>query len=91
MAPIHSEAFELVQLSRPETPTERTAENVQKPSVLDVSAEAEVNELSIGAAVSTQQNVLQLDVAMDDIDAVHILHLVALYEFRSTRDPFGQR
>lgn len=48
---------------------------MQEPPVLDVSAEAKVHELGVDAAAPAQQNVLQLDIAVNDVRAVHVLHL----------------
>jgi len=57
------------------TTGEPTTEDVQEAAVLDVSAEAEVDELSVRAAAAAEQDVLQLDVAVHDVRPVHVLHL----------------
>lgn len=50
---------------------------MEEASVLDVRAEAKVYELSVRPTAAVQKDVFQLDVAVHDVQRVHVIHLHA--------------
>lgn len=48
---------------------------MEKPPILDMCTEPEVNEFGVGPAVPVQKDVFELDVAVYNVQSVHVFNL----------------